>query len=513
MKEELVIAKNVCKSFAGVQALDNVSISIKKGQIHCLVGENGSGKSTLIKLIAGVIPVDEGEIIISSHSYRHLNAINSIREGIQVIYQDLSLFPRLTVAENISLNQIIEKRKKIISWKEIKKIAKMELSKIHVNLDIDELVENLSMANKQIVAIVRALTQDTKLIIMDEPTASLTKKEIDSLFSIIRSLKKKGISTLFISHKISEVLEISERITILRDGKKVGEYATDELDSDTLIFHMTGKKINITPFEYNEEKHNKEKVLLEIRNLTKKGNYENINLTLHKGEILGLTGLLGSGRTEVALSVFGLNKPDSGKILIDGETVKIKSPKDAVNLGISYLPEDRYSQGLFLHQSIGDNIIVTIIKEILNKLGFIDNIKKSKIIKKWSEKLKIRTPSSTANVETLSGGNQQRVVLAKWLATNPKIFILDGPTIAIDIASKADIHKMIRKLANQDIGIIMISDETSEVFLNCNRIAIMREGKIVDFVDTKNTTEDEIFKMVNGKTKKNHIQNTNIIHK
>jgi len=497
MEEKLLFAKNISKSYAGVQALDSVSISIKKGEIHCLVGENGSGKSTLVKIIAGVISPDEGEIIIKGHSYEHLHAIDSIKAGIQVIYQDLSLFPTLTIAENISLNQMVEKGRKFINWKEIKKIAITELAKININLNVDELVENFSMANKQTVAIVRALTQDAKLIIMDEPTSTLTKKEIDSLFSIILDLKKKGISILFISHKINEILEISDKVTVIRDGKKVGDYNAAELDFDTIIFHMTGKKINKNKFQYKEKKCNK-KILLEVKNLTKKDNYENMCVKLHAGEILGVTGLLGSGRTEFALSLFGLNKPDSGKILVNSKVVNINSPQEAIKLGISYLPEDRYTQGLFLQQSIEDNIVVTILKEFLNKLRFVNMIKKSNTAIRWAEELKIKTASLNASVETLSGGNQQRVVLAKWLAINPKIFILDCPTIGIDIASKAEIYKTIIGLTSQGMGIIVISDEISEVLYNCNRILIMRDGKIINKINAEKLTEGKLYNMVSG---------------
>jgi simple sugar transport system ATP-binding protein len=497
MADKLLEVKNISKFYAGVRALDDVSMTLERGEIHCLVGENGSGKSTLIKAIAGVIPIDKGEIIINGHTYKHLHAIDSIREGVQVIYQDLSLFPHLTVAENISLNQLVEEGRKILHWKEVQEIAQKELAKIGIQINADELVEDLSMANKQIVAIVRALTQDAKLIIMDEPTTALTKSEIDSLFSIILDLQANGLSILFVSHKLSEVLEISEKVAVLRDGKKVGEFNTKELDTDTLVFHMTGKKLDRSTFKYEAQK--QQKPLLELRNLSKKGDYEDIHFTLQPGEILGITGLLGAGRTELALSIFGLNTPDSGEIYVDGKLVIIGSPQDAVALGIGLLPEDRHLQGLFLHQTIGDNIVATILKRLLTRFKLFSNRQKTQAITQWVEKLKIRTPSLETAAENLSGGNQQRVVLAKWLATNPKIFILDSPTIGIDIASKSEIHNMIRDLARQGIGIIMISDEIPEVLHNCNRVLVMKEGRIIDEVDTNKTTEDELFEIVSGK--------------
>ena len=499
MAKELLEVKNISKAYTGVQALDSVSMSIKRGEIHCLVGENGSGKSTLIKIIAGVVKADEGEIIINGKIYKNLHAIDSIEEGIQVIYQDLSLYPNLSVAENISLNQMVERKRKLVSWQEVKNNARAELSSIGKELDLDEMVEDISVADKQLVAICRVLTQSARLIIMDEPTSALTKTEIDSLFSVILNLKEKGISTLFVSHKLSEVLQISEKVTILRDGSKVGEYSTDELDNDRLIFLMTGKKIANSSFKYKEEGHDR-KLLMEVRNFSKKGNFEDISFKLRPGEILGITGLLGSGRTELALSLFGLNKADSGKIYIDGEQVKINSTQDAVKLGISYLPEDRLSQGLFIEQSIGNNIIITILKKMLNKLKLISSSKRKKSIKRWSDELDVRTPSLELAVQSLSGGNQQRVVLAKWLATNPKIFILDGPTIGIDIASKSNIHSIIRSLAKAGMGIIIISDEIPEVLQNCNRILVMSEGRVIKKIDdTGEITEDELFNIVTRK--------------
>ena len=500
MAEELLKVKNISKSYVGVQALDNVNMSINKGEIQSLVGENGSGKSTLIKIIAGVVKPDEGEIIINGKRFQNLHAIDSISEGIQVIYQDLSLFPNLSVAENISLNQMIERKKRFINWREIKSIATEELSNIKKELDLNERVENISIANKQLVAICRALTQDAKLIIMDEPTTAITKGEIDRLFSVILALKKKGISTLFVSHKLSEVLQISEKVTVLRDGKKVGEYNTNELDNDTLSFHMSAKKVVSSAFDYKEKEHRQE-TLLEVRNLSKVGNFKDINFKLQPGEIVGITGILGSGRTELALSLFGLNKPDSGEIYINGKLVKINSPQNAIDLGLSYLPEDRLNQGLFVKQSIQDNAIVTILKRLLNKFRLLSDSKKYKSAKEWVEELNVITPSLEAAAQALSGGNQQRLVIAKWLATNPKIFILDSPTVGIDIASKSNIHNIIKGLANKGMGVIIISDEIPEIIHNCNRVVVIKEGRIVKEVDTADITEDELFNILARKNK------------
>ena len=498
MNNYLLEVKNISKSYVGVQALDNVSMSIKKGEIRCLVGENGSGKSTLIKIIAGVEASNKGEIIIHGNVYKRLHAIDAIREGIQVIYQDLSLFPNLSVAENISLNQMVEKGQRLVNWKEVKSIAKKALLEIGEDLDLSSSVGNLSMADRQLVAICRALIQDAKLIIMDEPTAALTRDDINHLFSIIQKLKDKGISILFVTHKLSEVFQISDEVTILRDGKKVGDYKTSELNDEKLTFLMTGKKIEYIGFTYEESK--RKKKLLEVKNLSKDKQFKNISFYLREGEILGITGLLGAGRTELALSIFGLNPADSGNIYVKGNSVKIRSPQDAKALGISYLPEDRLTQGLFLTQSIENNIIITVLNKVLGKLLLLDKAKKKNLSQSLIKDVEIKTSSVELPVQNLSGGNQQKVVLAKWLATNPKIFILDGPTIGIDVASKSNIYNIIRKLANVGMGIIIISDEIPEVLKNCNRIIVMRSGEIVkEISDVSKVTEDELLNIVIGK--------------
>ena len=497
MRQQLLEVTGISKAYVGVQALDNVSLTIDKGEIHCLIGENGSGKSTLIKIIGGAISPDSGSIKIKGTEYPHLHAIDAIREGIQIIYQDLSLYPNLTVAENISLNQIVERGQKIIKKENVKNIAVHALGQIEVELDLNERVENLSMAKKQLVAISRALTQEASLIIMDEPTSALTKSEIDHLFSVIHRLRDKGISTLFVSHKLSEVFQISETVTILKDGKKIGDYETDELNTEKLAYIMTGKEIDTSTFNYVHENY-VEKPILEVKNLSRRRQFNDISFQLRPGEIFGITGLLGSGRTELALSLFGLNRIDSGEIFLEGRRIRPSSPREAIRLGISYLPEDRLTQGLFLTQSIARNIIVTVLKKLKNILGLISKEKRDKAVRQEVQELKIKTPNPEDPVTSLSGGNQQRVVLAKWLATNPKIFILDGPTIGVDIASKSNIHRIIRDFAQEGMGVIIISDEVPEVIQNCNRIMVMRRGENAGILDNnEDLSADEINRLCN----------------
>ena len=486
-------AANISKTFDGVQALDRVSVSIDAAEIHCLVGENGSGKSTLIKIIGGVLKPNAGQLTVNGEVFSPARAIDTIRQGIQIIYQDLSLFPNLSVAENISLNQLIERGNRFVGKTNVIKTARKALKEIGEELDLSEKVENLSMSKRQIVAISRALTQNARLIIMDEPTSAITKAEVDHLFAVITRLKQKGIATLFVSHKLGEIFEIAENVTILRDGRKVGDYPAGELDSDKLTYLMTGLKIESSPYEREQQKSNGDP-LLDVKNLSRRGHYENINFSVRRGDILGITGLIGSGRTELALSLFGLNKPESGEIILEGNPVSINSANEAMKLGIGYLPEDRLLQGLYVEKPIGSNIVVTIVDKLLNRFRLISSEKRKNVESRWIDNLKIKTPSAAMPASSLSGGNQQRVVLAKWLATNLKLFILDGPTIGIDIASKNNIHEIIREFARKDVGVVMISDEIPEVCQHCNRILVMREGRIVaEIEDVPNTSAGYIF--------------------
>ena len=499
MTDAFLEVRSISKAYEGVQALKDVSITIGRGEIHCLVGENGSGKSTLIKCIGGVVTPDSGQVVIGGRVFERLQAIDAIREGIQVIYQDLSLYPNITVAENISLNQFVERRARFINWKEVRAIAAQGLAEIGEDIPLDENVQNLSVAKRQIVAITRCLTHGAKLIIMDEATSAITRDDVNHLFTVIARLKQKGISTLFISHKLSEVFEIAEMVTIIRDGRKVGDYPTAELDDQKLTFLMTGRNVQYTPYQFPAEKR-KETPVLEARSLSRRGHFQNLSFSLWPGEILGLTGLIGSGRTELALSLFGLNRPDSGQILLNGKSVRIRSPRDAVRFGIGYLPEDRLTQGLFIGQSIGDNIVITIVRKLLGFLRLLDPARMKKTGEEWIADLKIKAPSARVPAWSLSGCNQQRVVLAKWLATDPKVFILDGPTIGVDIASKSNIHEIIRSLAERGIAIILISDEIPEILHSCNRVLVMGEGQLKkEIPDTADVDEAELLAVVGGK--------------
>jgi simple sugar transport system ATP-binding protein len=497
MAELFLEVKNVTKTFEGVKALNNVDMSIGKGEIHCLVGENGSGKSTLIKIIGGVHRPDSGAIVVNGTELKNINAIEAIRAGIQIIYQDLSLFPNMTVAENIALNQMLESNSRAINWKKVYSEARKALEEIGEKIDLRERVENLSIARKQIVAISRALTQNAKLIIMDEATSAITKDEVDHLFEVIARLQKKGIAILFVSHKLNEVFEIAERVTIIKDGKKIGVYPASELNNDTMVFLMTGQSFKADYYRFTKEA----ETVLSVEGLSKAEQFSDVSFDLKKGEILGITGLIGSGRTEMALSIFGLNRPDSGVIKVNGKPVVIRNPRDAAAAGIAYLPEDRLTQGLFAEQSIGNNIIVTVLDKLLNKFRVLVRSRQESEKTAWIKKLSIKTPGHRAPASSLSGGNQQRVVIAKWLATNPAVFILDGPTVGIDIGSKHHIHEIIRALAREGMSIIMISDEIPEILDNCNRVLIMAKGRVVkEIPNASAASEEEVFNIISRKS-------------
>lgn len=491
MAEKLLTVNHISKHFAGVTALDDVSFSINKGESLCLVGENGSGKSTMIKIISGVYVPDEGEIIIHEHSYKKMSPIESMREGIQVIYQDFSLFANLTVAENIATNELLSSGKKLVNWKEVEKLAKTGLEKIKVSIPLDAIVGTLSTADRQLIAIAKAILAEAHLIIMDEPTTALTQREVQALFKVITDLNQQGISTIFVSHKLNEVREIAQRTIIFRNGKKVLDQDAKELDAKTIEFQMTGREIDTQSIEFSDVDKTTEP-LLRVENLNLSHGFFDVSFDLMPNEVLGITGLLGSGRTELALSLFGEMPAESGQIYIEGKEINVKSINDAITHGIGYVPEDRIREGLFLPQSIDNNIVVSIIDTLKTKLNFLDKKRKDDVSQDWIKKLNVKTPNGHLPANSLSGGNQQRLVLAKWLAANPKVLILNGPTVGVDIGSKAEIHEVIRSLAKQGMGILLISDDIPELMHTCNRILLMRRGRIVEEFCREDTSENAL---------------------
>jgi simple sugar transport system ATP-binding protein len=485
----------ISKRFGGVHALRDVDLSLQAGEVHCLVGENGSGKSTLVKIISGVQgPEPGGRIVINGQEFSHLDPVRSTAVGIQVIYQDLSLFPNLTVAENIAVGRHLGGIR-VVDWGAIHRTAAEAMARIDVSLDPDAKVEDLSIASRQLVAICRAMAADARLVIMDEPTASLTRHEVDALLRLVADLKRKGICIVFVSHRLDEVLEVAERVTVLRDGAKVGTFAASEVNDRKLAMLMTGKAFS---YDTAETDFSHRETVLSVRNLTRPGHYQDVSLDIRAGEILGLTGLLGSGRTEFALSLFGLNPPASGDVRLRGKPMALTTNRQAIDEGVAYVSEDRLTLGLVLEQPISSNTIVTILDKLANRFGLIEDATRRGVVRKWIDDLAIKVSDPDNAVKTLSGGNQQRVVLAKWMATKPRLLILDSPTVGVDINAKDGIYEVVRNLARSGVAVLMISDEIPEVFYHANRVLIMRQGRIIGEYEPHRSSELELREAVNA---------------
>jgi simple sugar transport system ATP-binding protein len=479
----------ISKRFGGVTALDGVDLALEAGEVHCLVGENGSGKSTLIKIIAGVeAPEPGGRILIEGVEHSHLTPVDSTRLGIEVIYQDLSLFPNLTVAENIAVAQHHQGWRPV-DWSRIAATAEAAMRRIGVALDPNALVADLSIADRQLVAICRAMAAKARLVIMDEPTASLTRHEVDALLARVREMKRSRIAVVFVSHRLDEVLEVAERVTVLRDGRKVGTFEAGAMDDRKLAFVMTGKEFR---YDLKEVDLSARATVLEVDRLCRDGEYEDVSFSVKEGEILGITGLLGSGRTELALSLFGMNPPDRGTIRLRGTPLRLRSNREAIENGIAYVSEDRLTLGLVLEQPIGANLVVTILDRLAGALGLIDPSRRGEAVSTAIRDLSIKAGHPDDAVKTLSGGNQQRVVLAKWMATKPQLLILDSPTVGVDIGAKDGIYEIVKALAAAGVAVILISDEIPEVLYHTHRILIMHGGRLTGAFAPHRTSEAEL---------------------
>ncbi len=484
---DFIEMRGISKRFGGVRALQEVNFSIYSAEIHSLAGENGCGKSTLIKVLSGVHMPDEGEIILEGKSHSHLTPDASQRFGVQIIYQDLSLFPNLTVAENIAFRHHVERPVRLANRKVMREQAQGVMDRLKVSLPLDELVGKLPIATRQLVAICRALAAQARLVVMDEPTASLSHQEVEGLLGVVHELKRQKIASVFVSHRLDEVMDIAERVTVMRDGRNFGTYAVSELDRRRLGELITGQSFESSvkaPYA------GKGAAALEVRDLTVQGQYAGVSLEIRPGEILGLTGRMGSGRTELALSLFGMNPPDSGEIRVSGKAVKLQTNRDAIGHGIAYVSEDRLSLGLVMPQSIADNTVVSVLKRLTGRLGLIEGARRAQTIERWIfRELRVKTKTADRPVQQLSGGNQQRVVLAKWLATEPRVLILDSPTVGVDIGAKAGIFQIVDTLAARGLAILLISDEADEILHQSHRILVMREGKIVGTYDPQAISE------------------------
>jgi len=484
----LVEMTGVTKRYAGVTALDEVDFTVAPGEAVCLAGENGSGKSTLIKILSGVEQPSEGAIRIGGEQMTGLNPRRAAAAGVMVIFQDFSLFPNLSVAENIAFASELSEHRRFFNRRAARETARAVLDRIGVDIPLDARLEQLPVAHKQLVAICRALACEARLIIMDEPTTALTEREVRRLLGIIRRLKEEGVAVVFVSHKLAEVLEVSEKVVVLRNGRKVAEGPAAEFDAASLTHHMTGRVLEgASPSAF----HGSGETLLKVENLDKPGAFRNVSFEMRRGEVLGITGLLGSGRTSLAKALFGLVAPASGRITLDGADVPLGDPVAAARARIGYVPEDRLTEGLFLTQSILRNVAVGRL-DSHERRGFLDMKGLVGEASDWLARLKVKSSSISAPVTSLSGGNQQRVALARWLARAPKMLILNGPSVGVDVGSKAEIHDIIRDLGAQGLGVIVISDDLPELLATCHRILVMRGGDMVEEIEGGSITEDDL---------------------
>jgi len=487
--QPILTLTNIHKSFAGVHALQGVSFELLPGEIHALVGENGAGKSTLIKVISGVHQPDAGEIRFQGQPVTFANPLVAQQHGIAAIYQEPTLFPDLDVAENIFMgHQPVQPLTRRINWRQMYEEASKLLRSLGVNLDPRTRVRGLSFADQQMVEIAKALSINARVLIMDEPTSALTLREVAELFRIARQLRDAGTAIIFISHRLEEAFELADRVTVLRDGQYVGTRPVRDVTPDEVIRMMVGRTLdNLFPKQAVPQG----EVMLRVEGLTKAGAFYDVSFELHRGEILGLAGLVGAGRSEVARAIFGVEPADAGAIWVNGRQVQIRSPNEALALGIAYLPEDRQQQGLVLPMNVTQNVTLPILREFA-RLGWVDRVAEGRAAQGFAERLDIRAAGLWQKVRELSGGNQQKVVLAKWLAARPQILILDEPTRGIDVGTKAAVHQLMSTLAGQGLAILMISSELPEILGMSDRIVVMREGYVTGHLTRAEATQEKI---------------------
>ena len=482
--------RNVSRRFGGVQALDSLDFDVHTGEVHCLAGENGCGKSTLIKIITGVYQPDHGAVLeYFGKRVAHITPTQARRLGIAVIWQDLALFSEMSVAENIAFDTLVGGRVRRVSHTKIRKVATEVLLKLGLSLDLDAPLSSLPIARRQMVAIARALVGEARIIFMDEPTASLTQMETDSLLDIVRALSLSGVAVVFVSHRLAEVLDIASRVTVIRDGKLVGVYPTAGMTQTQLTTLMTGQTLEHTVVT-RELGH--QAVVLDVKRLSRQSQFSDVSLQIRAGEVLGLIGLIGAGRTELAHVLFGMGKPDTGSIELQGTRVAFASNREAMAAGVAYVSEDRLSLGLIQQQSIADNVVLPVLSRLSNVSGLLSKRKIAETVRYWVNELAIKTDDPLQAVSTLSGGNQQRVVLSKWLSTEPRLLILDSPTVGVDVGARAGVFEIVQRLAAQGLAILLISDEVSEVYYNADRILHMENGKLVGEYRPDATTIDAL---------------------
>lgn len=486
--------EGIVKTFPGVRALDGVSFDVVPGEVHALMGENGAGKSTLMKVLGGLYQPDDGKIFVEEKPAAMHSPLHSKALGVVFIHQELSLAEELSVAENVYLGELPRKAFGLVDWEQLYSKTDEILGKLNVGFNARTRVGDLSIANQQMVEIARALTVDAKAVIFDEPTASLTDAEKLVLFDVIADLQKHGVGVIYISHRMEEIFKITDRITVLRDGQYQGTVATKQTDEESVTQMMIGRKLDLTR---NASHHELGDVALEVKDLSCGDLYQNVSFSVRRGEVLGFYGLVGAGRTEIAETLFGLRQPNQGSIHVDGKEVRFGSPADAIQMGISLVPEDRKGQGLVLGMNCRDNMTLPQVDD-LTAGPFVANGAEVALFDQYRDRLDIRTPGWKQTVGNLSGGNQQKIVIGKWLSMHPNVLIVDEPTRGIDVGSKSEIHKLIRELAAAGYAVIVISSEMPEVLHVSDRIAAMFSGEIVRTFTSDEVTEDNLIQAISG---------------
>jgi simple sugar transport system ATP-binding protein len=496
---------DVHKRFTGVYALRGVTLTFARGQIYHLLGENGCGKSTLIKIISGAQPPDAGELVIEGERYAQLRPLDALAAGIETVYQDLSLLPNMSVAENVALtSELAEHGGRLIRTfdrRELARTAARALESVGLPSDAEfqsTLIEALPLATRQLVAIARAIASEAKFVIMDEPTTSLTQKEVANLIAVLSALRAQGVTVLFVSHKLDECYAIGGEVIVLRDGQKVAQGPIADYTKAQLSELMTGRQLSHgryrTQTQVEAQTRSTAQVVLDVRGLGRGRQFRDVSFCLHRGEILGVTGLLDSGRNELARALAGVSPADAGTIALEGAPIALSSPADAKRHRIGYVPEDRLSEGLFLDKSIRDNVVTAMISSLRDRFGQLDRKRARALAQQTVDDLQIATPDIDKSVQSLSGGNQQRVLIGRWLAIDPRVLILHGPTVGVDVGSKDIIYRIMQGLSERGIGIVLISDDLPELLQNCDRILMMSKGRMTGEYRAQALTEAELYR-------------------
>ena len=486
--------KGITKAFGENKVLKGVDFSLHSGEVHALMGENGAGKSTLMNILTGLHKKDSGEVLINNEERVYANPKEAEENGVSFIHQEMITWPDMTVLENMFMGKEIRNKLGWVQTREMEKKAESVFSELGIDISFDRTMKTLSVGQQQLIEIAKTLLNNAEVIIMDEPTAALTDREIRKLFKIIRQLQKKGVALVYISHRMEEIFEISDRVTVMRDGVSISTKATKDTSYDEIVRHMVGRDLE----DYYPEMDNSQgEAVLEVRNLTHHPDYEDISFTLHSGEILGFSGLMGAGRTEIMRGIFGIDKIDSGDIYLDGEKIDIRTPNEAVKRGMGFLTEDRKSEGLILDFSVRDNVSMTAFEEF-SKGGWINKKEEEEFVDLLIKRLTVKTAHMELPVGALSGGNQQKVVLAKWIGAGSRVLILDEPTRGVDVGAKREIYNLMKELAERGVGIIMVSSDLPEVIGVSNRVLVVHEGTISGELKREELSEERIMTLATG---------------